>query len=331
MGLVLRPFNLIRSYRAQRRLPLSCPALPFQANIEPTSRCNFKCAMCQTSQWQRQRGDMSLEQFQRVLEQIPTLYSIKLVGMGEPFLNPHLFDMIELARSRGIAVKTTTNGSFLDQEHRRLVLASGLRYLNISLDGATAQTHNAIRPGADFDRIVADVTSLTAERGNRRRPRVRVWYVAQKQSFSELPTLVDLCGDMKVDSLVCHFSLTNFGRDDLREPTASQRVTDGEVGEMVDQAEQRAKKVRLRFTHGFPGNGVPVPPSAKRCKWPWRDLFINFQGFVTPCALVSDPEIVNFGNIFEEEFEGIWNGPRYQEFRRLVRSRQYPEFCDACS
>ncbi len=39
---------------------------------------------------------------------------------------------------------------------------------------------------------------------------------------------------------------------------------------------------------------------------------------------------VSFGNIYEQSFKEIWNGPRYQEFRKnLITHGSYPA-CSRC-
>ena len=43
---------------------------------------------------------LSLTQFEQILDQLPTIYRIKLVGLGEPLLNPDFFAMVAAARER---------------------------------------------------------------------------------------------------------------------------------------------------------------------------------------------------------------------------------------
>ena len=64
--------------------------LPTMLDIENVSRCNFRCTMCQVSDWGpnfQRSNDMTLEQFKELIDEQYGLISIKLQGMGEPLLN----------------------------------------------------------------------------------------------------------------------------------------------------------------------------------------------------------------------------------------------------
>jgi MoaA/NifB/PqqE/SkfB family radical SAM enzyme len=43
-----------------------------------------------------------------------------------------------------------------------------------------------------------------------------------------------------------------------------------------------------------------------------------------------DPEVFNFGNIFEIPFKEIWNGKRYQGFRETMIKNLPNPICDNC-
>jgi len=43
-----------------------------------------------------------------------------------------------------------------------------------------------------------------------------------------------------------------------------------------------------------------------------------------------DPDVINFGNIFQESFEKIWNGEKYQNFRKTIIKNLANQICDNC-
>lgn len=327
-----RAANLVSAYVDYRRARLVCHALPTRADVEPTNRCNFRCTMCQTAIWQRKRQDMTLDQFEYVLDSIPTLYSLKLVGMGEPLLNPAFFDMVRLAARRGIRVKTTTNGSLLDNEARREILQCGLARVDISLDGVTAATHEALRPGADFDRIVSNVEELMRQRGPSRLPEVRLWGVAQSGNAHELPSLPELGRRLGVDKAGYQGHLTNFGSREMEARLSERRVRiSGD------------RRVDIKTASGLPSLAVTAEPEPhseakslaqaerKLCRWPWERVFISCEGHVCPCCIVSDPQIINLGNLFENSFRKIWRGTAYQQLRQGLVQGPVPDCCSvAC-
>ena len=90
--------------------------LPVKLDIENVSRCNFRCTMCQVSEWPKGRRarDMTLDEFKRLIDQQYSLVEIKIQGQGEPTLQGDDFiAMISYARSKAIWVRVITNGSLL--------------------------------------------------------------------------------------------------------------------------------------------------------------------------------------------------------------------------
>ncbi len=79
-------------------------------------------------------------------------------------MNPRFFDMIERAAGRGIMVSTNTNATFLNHRRAQQCVTSGLSEIHISIDGATAETYEAIRVRAHFDRVIANVERLVEAR-----------------------------------------------------------------------------------------------------------------------------------------------------------------------
>src|SRR3954449_5629422 len=140
----------------------------------------------------RRSAAFSLERFQQLLQELPDLERITLQGLGEPLLCPDLLPMVELARERGIDVGFNTNGMLLTQPVAERLVAAGVSWLHVSLDGATPATYEHIREGADFARVCDNLQGLLAVRraAGSSRPWIQVVFVAMQQNVHELPALV---------------------------------------------------------------------------------------------------------------------------------------------
>ena len=93
---------------------------PWAASIEPTTSCNLRCPECPTGMrtLTRSKGNMDLDTFQKILGKLaPDLIYLTLYFQGEPLLNPHFTEMVQMARKRNIFVATSTNGHFLDDKN----------------------------------------------------------------------------------------------------------------------------------------------------------------------------------------------------------------------
>lgn len=85
--------------------------------VEPTSRCNLRCAMCFRNSWiGESTGDMDEGTFQAVLESMPdSVETVFFGGMGEPLAHPRIVEMVRQASANGVKTELLSNGSLLDE------------------------------------------------------------------------------------------------------------------------------------------------------------------------------------------------------------------------
>jgi radical SAM protein with 4Fe4S-binding SPASM domain len=101
--------------------------------------------------------------FEHILSQIKEYAQvIQLYWMGEPFLHPKLFDMINACKQCTTAkVMLSTNGSLLSKDTVKKIVDSGLDEIIISLDAASDQkTYKAIKEGGDLPIVNSNVEYL---------------------------------------------------------------------------------------------------------------------------------------------------------------------------
>jgi radical SAM protein with 4Fe4S-binding SPASM domain len=178
--------------------------LPLELQVEVTAACNLRCRMCLVGHREpigRLEGSLDIDRFARLLDALPGLQTVTLQGLGEPLLAPRLADLVAMAKGRGIAVGFNTNGTLLDARHRRLLIDLGVDWVHVSVDAANPAVFEAIRPGASFERIVANLRALVRERGVQGPPRVQLNAVLMRRTLPELVPLVRLAADVGVDRL----------------------------------------------------------------------------------------------------------------------------------
>lgn len=126
--------------------------LPWQLNAE----CNLKCLHCCEQAGAEMADQMSREEaldFCRQAVELKIPYMA--ISGGEPMLCLHLFDICEFIRDNNISLKIETNGEFIDEDAARRLAELKLRSVQVSLDGATAQTHTKLRIGGDWEKAIA--------------------------------------------------------------------------------------------------------------------------------------------------------------------------------
>lgn len=299
---------------------------PFFLEIEPTILCNLKCLFCINPFLPRARTHLTLSRFRQIIDQFPLLAKVSLVGIGESFMNPDLWGMIREAKSRGVQIGTTTNGTILNHSILQEIFDSGLDWLNFSLDGATKETYERLRPGAVFEKVLANVRRVAHASDGRPKPRLAVWFVANRQNIEELPQMVELVKGLGV------FRLNTQGLHYWGHPDWHAKAVEASAIEDLESILLKVKQLCQESGVEFGWHNFPEREAPRGCKWPWKGSYITADGYVTPCCENgSDPDRIRFGNIFEQPFEEIWNSEGYRGFRRQMKSSEgRPSVCIDC-
>lgn len=318
--------NMARGYATLRREPEVVRYHPLSLIIEPTLRCNLNCLMCDRSLRGRTAEQLTLDKFKTVVAQFPFTQKLAIQGVGEPLMNPEFFDMVAHAKSKNIYVYFNTNACLLDEAKLDKLLAARPDEVRVSVDGATKETYERYRRGGDFDEVIANLTRFAG-----RAPAgisIAVWFLAMKENIQEMPLMPALAARAGVRRLFVQ-NLHSWGRESLKkEVVADLGIRRGEYMETIEKtrANAVAAGVELLLATDFSGE-----QKTRGCQWPWFSAYISVEGFVTPCCVQgSNPDIINFGNIFERPFAEIWNNEEYRKFRADLKSDNPPKICRGC-
>ena len=299
---------------------------PIFLQVEPTILCNLECAFCINPYLPRARATLTLNKFCEMLDQVPSVSKISLVGIGESVINKELWQMIRYAKSKGIEIGTTSNGTILTDAMVKEICDSGLDWLNFSIDGATKATYEKMRPGATFEQLLENIKRVVNAIDGRRVPALSVWFLATRDNIAELPDMVPLVKNLGIRSLNTQ-GVHYWGNEDWHEGARAANDIPNLIS-ILQTTRDCAEDQGVRFAfHNFPD-----PNAERACKWPWTGSYITADGFVTPCCENgSDPDKINFGNIFTTPFDKIWYGDAYREFREQLRSTDgRPPICIDC-
>jgi uncharacterized radical SAM superfamily Fe-S cluster-containing enzyme len=144
--------------------------------IEVTTRCNASCYYCPRTTYRNcwDNRDLSFENFKTLLPIIAYTKMVHLQGWGEPFLHPHLFEMIVLAKKTGCKVGTTTNGMLLNRRRIDQLVKSGIDHVAFSLTGIGEKNDQVVteRNSHGYFRLFPILPRKKRRCGLRRRPSV---------------------------------------------------------------------------------------------------------------------------------------------------------------
>jgi radical SAM protein with 4Fe4S-binding SPASM domain len=223
-------------------------------------------------------------------------------------------------------------------------VSSGLHELHISLDGATAATYEAIRVGARFDHVCANIMRVqhARQRLTSLRPELILTAVLMRRNLDELPDLVRLTHDLSIRSLFVQHLGQDFTEASLHPAYQPFRTFVHQESLLAHDrpkidavfAAARAEAARLNIALRLPRLDAAPPPSEpghRRCDWPWKGAYITYAGNAVPCCMIATPDRLQFGNVFEQGVTHVWNSPTADNFRRRLDSDDPPDLCAACS
>lgn len=270
-------------------------ALPVEYIVETTAKCNLYCPMCPRETHKQPKADMSDTVFERLVrESAQSAEHMMLIGLGEPFMDPKIFERIEFCHRHSISTLLSTNGTFLDQRVAERLLDSPLEQLTLSFDGASKETYEFYRKGAKFDKVRDNFVNF-AKLKDARRSRMQV--VAQMVHMQR--------NAGEVDEFV--------------------RFWSGIPG--VDQIRIKEDETNLmRPDAGHAAGDWKYP-----CHYLWRGpMYVKQNGDVYPCCQSYMLDGAPVGNIAEHSLEQIWNSEDMQHLRRAHSTGRAGEI-DMCA
>lgn len=119
---------------------------PLMGTLVVTNKCNLRCAMCDLYE-RVEKPELSADQWRRVIDELAALGTsgIGITG-GESLLHPQCNEFIARIRGHGLPATLNTNALLLaDPGRAEAVVKADPTNVNISIDGATAATHDKIR------------------------------------------------------------------------------------------------------------------------------------------------------------------------------------------
>jgi MoaA/NifB/PqqE/SkfB family radical SAM enzyme len=181
---------------------------PSWITLDTGSVCNLRCVQCprENPNTPLVEKRTSQEIADRVLAATPFLERLTLHGLGEPLLSDVFWKIIEDKGTGQIPnIDVNTNGTLLSEKNVDRLLNSNLRFLRVSLDGATPETYKRIR-GGNLTKVTEGIRRLTARKHELGKSEFIVWLqmTLMLENIRELPTMVELGHDLGVDALWAH-------------------------------------------------------------------------------------------------------------------------------
>jgi radical SAM protein with 4Fe4S-binding SPASM domain len=256
--------------------------LPVEYIVETTAKCNLYCPMCPRETHKQPKADMSEDVFRRLVQESgETAEHMMLIGLGEPFMDPQIFERIEFCHQHSISSLLSTNGTFLDEKCAGRILDSPLEQITLSFDGAKKETFEFYRKGAKFDKVRDNFVRFAKLKSqSRSRLQVVVQMVRMEGNAGE------------VDDFIRFWSAIP-GIDQVRIKADETNVMRPDAGHAAEE-----------WKHP--------------CHYLWRGpVYVKQNGDVYPCCQSYMLDGAPIGHIGEQPLTQIWNSEAMQNMRRL--------------
>jgi MoaA/NifB/PqqE/SkfB family radical SAM enzyme len=319
----------ITRYKASLQVPL-----PTHIEVEATKRCNATCGTCTRGHLDKEdmKNDLHPDTMAKILATLPNLKSLRLAGLGEIFLSPHIENILQQLKARSIRVWIITNGSMLLDEHVRNLIHDYIDDVAISIDSTKPEEFARLRPmgKTGLPEIIKGIELLVRERNaGRSNTTIGISTTITHENYHDLPAIGSLSVDMGVDYLAIAF-VENW----MMQGDPGYRITSDSINESMKFLPQirtaiRQQQLRMAF-HGIPV-GCKIPRRrVGQCYWPYRSIHITAEGLATPCCTRIRPNHALF-NFLTDDFEKNWNGPAYQELRLAhMKKDTLNPICGSC-
>jgi MoaA/NifB/PqqE/SkfB family radical SAM enzyme len=295
---------------------------PSLATAMITYRCNLRCRVCDLPDRavaRRKAGDreLSTAEWKRVFDDFRAIGALGVgVTGGEPMLRDDVFDLLAHATRRGLHAHLNTDGFRMDEAAARETLRVGTASVNVSLDGATAEEHDAARGrrGAFADAVGA-LAALRRARGRRDGPRLTAVTVLTHRNVDRVDAVVAAALEAGADR-VGVIPVHDFGQG---EPAAdAARVRRG-VEVLRRLRERGVLDNSLAYLDLLP-RALRGEASPLRCYAPWTSVVVDCYGDVFPCF----PLMERRQPVGRIPLARLWRSPEYAAARRDLAS------CRAC-
>ncbi len=264
--------------------------------IEACSNCQLRCPACPTGTGKNRdsaigSGYLKFSDFKMIVDENRWIKNVELSNYGEIFLNPELEEIIRYAHKRGINI-TAGNGVNLNNVSNHMLeclVKYEVRFISVSIDGASDETYRIYRRGGDFDMVIRNIEKINEfkKKYNSEFPRLGWQFVVFGHNEHEISAARKMAEKMNMDfSCKLNFSELYPVRD---KESVRRKIHMGVASE--DEFRQKYKR-------------NPITP----CHDLWFSPQINWDGKLLGCCINTHSD---FGNVF---VSGLLNCLRSEKY-----------------
>jgi len=278
------------------------------ASIIVTYRCNARCHMCNTWQYPSKKDEeLNVE----IYKKLPQIGSINITG-GEPFLREDIYEIVTILKKKTSRIVISSNGFFTEkiitlfQKHKDIgirISIEGLPKTNDELRGIKDGFDKGLRTLIQLDRMgIKDIGFGITVSDKNARDMIELYHLAKMMKLEFATAAIH-------NSFYFHKMDNKF-----ENPEVAIEEFRKLVAELL-KSNRPKDWFRGYFNYGLI-NYIKGNPRLLPCNMGHDAFFLDPYGHVLACNVME--EIM--GNITEQSFDEIWQGPKAEEIRLKVKN-----------
>lgn len=278
--------------------------------IDITNCCNLNCVHCYKGEIECVKH-MPTNEIEYILDKVIDYNPLYLVlSGGEPFLHPQIEDILNLIGKKypNDIFYIACNGTAISKQHIELLQKYNNIHIQISLDGARKETHEAQHGKGTFEKVMLTLSTLCSLIGNR----VSIQMTISKINYLDVVEVANIAKDLNIRPKFQHICMVGNAKKNkqMLEMTPFQKAM---------------TFVNLNnFSKQHPEMNIIAPKSLLSCSFADEEtpisLNIDPYGDIITCTCFDKKDYC-IGNIFENEIEEIINSPTIQLLKSKVLHR----------
>jgi radical SAM protein with 4Fe4S-binding SPASM domain len=301
----------------------------------------LKCRHCYQDAGKGLKNELNLEEKIATVHQLASMKIAYLAfSGGEPLLKDDFFLVAREASKMGIYTSVATNGTLLTKEMVNGIAEAGIKYIQISLDGAMPDSHDSLRGRIGCWKKTVQGIKNAVENGSFK---VSLATTVTASNYPQFEKVLELAKKLRVDGLtIYNFVPTGRGKKmikedlnpEIREAMLKRAHQELSNGFDVLATAPQFSRVCIQSRRGKVGVAHFGKVESKMAEFV-ADILggcgagrvycaIQPDGKVTPCVFIQ----LIAGDLRKEDFASIW---RDSPLLNTLRSREdLKGWCGKC-
>jgi radical SAM protein with 4Fe4S-binding SPASM domain len=292
-------------------LPPECPKL-VRVYLAVTHRCPLRCRHCYAGAGSAVSPEMTFREIEKIVREMAALDVRELtITGGEPFVRTDILDIIGLCLESGLRLTVLTSG-IVDSALLRHIRQRDME-LRLSLDGASAETHDYIRGKGNLKEVLRIVRELRSHS----RIRLSVHFTVNRANLGEICRIPSLLDQMELRELVVSV-IKPVGR--AREHP--ELLLEPELLPLARERIATISRNRRIFWRRYSDKNwfaLACPAAFTKCG-------ITPEGNITPCVFLGEGFVG--GSLREYSLDHLW---RHDDKCRRLRNLSVNPDCLGCA